>query len=30
MNTMCLGDEDTGQLYVQNTGVLHNEHDVYR
>ena len=38
MNMMCLGEEDTGELDVQNTGELdvqntgelHNEHDVFR
>ena len=30
MNMMCLGDEDTGELDVQNTGELHNEQDVLR
>ena len=30
MNMMCLGAEDTGELNVQNTGELYNEHDVFR
>ena len=30
MNMMCLGDEDTGELDVQNTGELYNEYDVFR
>ena len=30
MNMMCLGDEDTGELDVQNTGELYNEHDVFK